>query len=61
MGDVASWQIALSVTILIGSTIGVGLLAASIYRLGVLLYGTPPKPNQIIRMLKANRAQRVMR
>lgn len=59
MGDVAPWQIALSVVILIGSTIGIGILAASIYRLGVLLYGTPPKPNQIFRMLKANRAQKV--
>jgi ABC-2 type transport system permease protein len=57
MGEVAAWQIVASIALLIVSTVGVGILAAKIYRLGVLLYGTPPKPNQIIRMLKAEKAQ----
>ncbi|NLO48706.1 MAG: ABC transporter permease [Clostridiales bacterium] len=57
MGEVVAWQITASIAILIISTIGVGILAAKIYRLGVLLYGTPPKPNQILRMLKADKAQ----
>lgn len=60
MGDVAPWQVALSVAVLIGSTIGIGIFASSVYRLGVLLYGTPPKPNQIIKMLKANKAQKTV-
>jgi ABC-2 type transport system permease protein len=57
MGEVAAWQVTASIAILIVSTIGIGVLAARIYRLGVLLYGTPPKPNQIYRMLKAEKAQ----
>lgn len=52
MGEVANWEIALSVAILIVSTIGIGFLAASIYRIGVLLYGKAPKPKEIIKMLK---------
>ena len=54
MGDIAGWKIAISVAILFVSTIGVGILSAHIYRLGVLLYGNPPKPKEIIRLLKAN-------
>ena len=57
MGEVASWQIVVSVVILIVSTIGVGVLSASIYRMGVLLYGTPPKPKAIIKMLRAQKTQ----
>lgn len=55
MGEVTSVQIILSIGILILSTIGIGMLAAAIYRMGVLLYGTPPKPKEILRMLKAHR------
>ena len=35
--------------ILIGSTIGIGVLSAKIYRVGVLLYGTPPKIGTILK------------
>lgn len=52
MGEVAGWEIVVSVAILILSTIGVGFLAAAIYRMGVLLYGKAPKPAEIVRMLK---------
>ncbi len=52
MGEVASWEIAVSVVILILSTIAIGFLAAVIYRMGVLLYGKAPKPKEIIKMLK---------
>ncbi|MDL2252956.1 ABC transporter permease [Ruminococcaceae bacterium OttesenSCG-928-I18] len=55
MGDVAGWKIALSVVILLLSTIGAGVLSANIYRLGVLLYGNPPKPKEILRLLKSNK------
>ncbi|MGD9559614.1 MAG: ABC transporter permease [Oscillospiraceae bacterium] len=59
MGNVAGWEVLISVVILVASTVAVGYLAAAIYRLGVLLYGNPPKPAEIIRMLRANRAARV--
>lgn len=52
MGNVAAWEIIVSVVILVGSTVGIGFLAAAIYRMGVLMYGKPPKPNDIIKMLK---------
>ena len=44
--------IALSVLILAGSVVGVGVLAAKIYRIGVLLYGTRPKPGAILKALR---------
>ena len=52
MGEVANWEIVVSVAILIVSTVAIGFLAASIYRIGVLLYGKAPKPKEIIKMLK---------
>ena len=55
MSTVAWYEIAASIVILIGSTIGIGVLSAKIYRLGVLLYGTPPKIGTILKMvLKKN-------
>lgn len=58
MGTVAPWEIILSVVILIASTVGIGLLASSLYRLGVLLYGNTPKPKEIIRMLRNSKQSR---
>lgn len=55
MGEVASWEIIVSVAILLASTILIGMLAAAIYRLGVLMYGNAPKPREIVRMLKASK------
>lgn len=55
MGNVAGWEIAVSVAVLIVSTVAVGFLAAAIYRMGVLLYGNAPKPNEIVKMLKNSR------
>ena len=49
MSTVAWHEIAASITILLGSTVFVGLLSAKIYRVGVLLYGTPPKISTIIK------------
>ena len=54
MSTVPWYEIALSVAILLGSTIGIGFLAAKIYRLGVLMYGNTPKLGNIIKsILKA--------
>ena len=52
MSTVPVYEIILSIAILIGSAIGVGVIAAKIYRVGVLLYGTTPKPSSIIKAIK---------
>ena len=49
MSTVPIYEIAVSVVLLIGSVIGVGVLAAKIYRVGVLMYGTPPKLGAILK------------
>ena len=49
MSTVAWYEIFISIIILIGSTVGIGVLSAKIYRVGVLLYGTPPKLTKIIK------------
>lgn len=49
MSTVPWYEIAISIAILIGSTVGVGVLSAKIYRVGVLMYGTPPKISNIIK------------
>ena len=49
MSTVAWYEIFISIAILIGSTIGIGVLSAKIYRVGVLLYGTPPKFSTIMK------------
>jgi len=49
MSTVAWYEIFISVIILVASTVGVGVLSARIYRVGVLLYGTPPKFTTIIK------------
>ena len=49
MSTVARYEIFISIIILLGSTVGIGVLSAKIYRVGVLLYGTPPK---FIKMIK---------
>ncbi len=52
MSNVASYEVIISVAILIGSVIGVGFISAKIYRVGVLLYGTPPKIGAIIKAIR---------
>jgi ABC-2 type transport system permease protein len=49
MSTVPAYEIIISVAILIGSVLGVGVLAAKIYRVGVLLYGTTPKLGNILK------------
>lgn len=52
MSDVAVWEIILSVAVQLVSVYLFGKLAAAIYRIGVLMYGNPPKPAEIVKMLK---------
>lgn len=49
MSVVPWYEIAISIAILVGSVIGVGILSAKIYRVGVLLYGTTPKITAILK------------
>ncbi len=55
MSTVAWYEIAISIAILIASVIGVGILSSAIYRVGVLLYGKPPKITSVLKtVLKKN-------
>ena len=42
-------QILISMMILVASTVGIGFVAAKVYRVGVLLYGMPPKMSTILK------------
>ena len=54
MGDPSAIEVIVSVAILIGFTCLIGWVSAKIYRIGILLYGNPPKPKEIIKALKQN-------
>lgn len=54
MGEVAALEIVVSVVILLISIVGIGIFSAKIYKVGVLLYGTPPKLSSIVKTLKGN-------
>lgn len=47
--SVAWYEIAISIGILTGSVLGIGVLCAKIYRVGVLLYGTTPKLGSVLK------------
>lgn len=52
MGNVEVWEIAVSFVILVASTVGVGWLAAKIYRMGTLRYGNPISIKNALKNLK---------
>mgnify|MGYP000955478892 CR=1 FL=1 len=52
MGEVLVWEVVLSVVLLIATTVGLGILSARIYRVGVLLYGKPPRLSEVFKMLR---------
>ncbi len=54
MGDIAWFEIVISVVILIVSTIGIGILSARIYRAGVLHYGKAPKFTEMLSKAKTS-------
>lgn len=51
MSTVPLYEIAISVIILIGGVIGIGILSAKIYRVGVLMYGNPPKIGALLKYI----------
>ena len=55
MGTASHLEALASIIILIVSIYGVGRLAVAIYRIGILMYGKPPKFNEIARALKKNK------
>ena len=52
MSSVTPYEIAISIAILVVSVIATGYLAVVIYRVGVLMYGKPPKINEILKLLR---------
>lgn len=52
MGEVAAYEIIISVAILLASTLGIGYLSAKIYQMGVLMYGKAPSLFKAIKSLK---------
>lgn len=52
MSEVPLYEILISMGILVVSVLGVGVISAKIYRVGVLLYGTTPKLGSLIKAMK---------
>lgn len=55
MGTASHFEALISIVILIISIFLLGRLAVTIYRIGILMYGKPPKFNEIVRALKNNK------
>lgn len=53
MANPAGWEIALSLVLLIATSLGVGWLAARVYRVGVLMYGKRPSVREIRQAMKS--------
>lgn len=47
-----AWQIALSILIMLGSTYIAGMMAAKIFRVGILMYGKRPDARELLKWLK---------
>lgn len=57
MSNVPPYQIVIAVTVDVLSTIGIGFLSAAIYRIGVLMYGKPPKLGELIKTLRIQKSK----
>ena len=55
LSDVAAWEICLSVAVQIITVWLTGMLAAAIYKVGVLMYGKPPRLRDIIKLTCAKK------
>lgn len=52
MGSVALWEIGVSLVLLAGSCLVVGILAAKLFRMGTLMYGNPVKFTTALKKLR---------
>jgi ABC-type Na+ efflux pump permease subunit len=52
-GPPQAWEYAATLALLVASIFVAFYLAAKIFRVGVLMTGTPPRPMQVLRMLRA--------
>lgn len=52
MTDVPGWSIALSVALMLLTIYATGSLSSRIYRLGVLMYGKPPRLADLVRLMR---------
>jgi ABC-2 type transport system permease protein len=52
--DVPIWQIVVSIVINVATIWAIAVLGGKIYRVGMLLYGRPPKFGQILSVLRSN-------
>ena len=55
MSAVPWYEIAASVGLLIFSAVAVGIISARIYKMGVLLYGNPPKLSALLKKAIKNK------
>lgn len=55
MSTVSFMEVAISIIILVVSTIVVGFFGAKVYRMGVLLYGTPPSIRTVLSVISKKR------
>ncbi len=53
-GGVPGWQLALSMTLLLASTVLMLRLSAKVFRIGLLLYGKTPNLPEIVRWIRAS-------
>ena len=58
MAAPAWYEVVISVALLIATTAGIGVLSAGIYRMGVLMYGKPPKPSELVKVIRAARSHK---
>jgi len=52
LSDISSWELIVSIIILVLSTIGALLLAAKTFRVFLLMYGKSPRLGEILRMIR---------
>ncbi len=55
MSQPAWYEIVISISLLLITTVGIGVLSAGIYRMGVLMYGKTPKPAELIKIIRLSR------
>ncbi len=52
LSDISTWELALSITLLIASIIGALVLAAKVFRTFLLMYGKRPRLGEIVKRLR---------